>query len=154
MTGEKNSKLILIVEDSEEDYEAVLRLFKKVHVSNPSFWCRTGRSALDYLRHQGEFEALAPPRPGLVLLDLNMPGLDGLKTLQLIRQDEALKEVPVVILTTSGHDHDITNCHQSGASAYIQKPVTFENLLGAIKDLKDFWFELDTHENGDSVLRG
>lgn len=144
MTETEKGKLILIVEDSEEDYEAVIRLFKKVHLSNPSYWCRSGRSALDYLKHEGEYRNSDQPRPGLILLDLNMPGIDGHKTLQMIRGEETLKDIPVVILTTSGNAQDINSCYQEGANSYIQKPVTFENLLDAIKELKEFWFEIPT----------
>lgn len=136
------AQTILIVEDSEEDYEAVLRAFKAVHLNNPFFWCKSGRMAMDYLKRDGVFKDEETQIPGLILLDLNMPGIDGHKTLQMIRKDDELRDIPVVILTTSGHDRDITACFTAGANSYIQKPVTFKGLADAIKDMKDFRFEL------------
>lgn len=139
---EKKPQLILIVEDNEEDYEAVVRTFKKVRVQNPFFWCHSGRMALDYLRHDGQFREGDTTAPGLILLDLNMPGLDGQKTLQYIKADDDLKEIPVIVLTTSGHEDDIEACQRLGADSYIQKPVSFEGLIDGIKGVKGFWFEI------------
>lgn len=134
---------ILIVEDSEDDYEATVRAFKNVHLINPFFWCRSGREALDFLKHQGVYqESEKTERPGLILLDLNMPGIDGRKTLQLIKEDEDLKDIPVIVLTTSGDERDVAACYQGGANTYIQKPVTFAELIEAMKRLKEYWFEI------------
>jgi two-component system response regulator len=133
---------ILIVEDSEDDYEATLRAFKKTNLHNPVVWCRSGREALDFLKHEGRFKDTKNANPGLVLLDLNMPGLDGRKTLQLIKEDIALKRIPVIILTTSSDERDVEGCYQMGANTYIQKPVSFDGLIEAIKRLKEYWFEI------------
>ena len=81
-------------------------------------------------------------RPGLVLLDLNMPGMDGRKTLEVIKQDDTLKQIPVIILTTSSDERDIQACYQTGANTYVQKPVSFDGLIEAIKRLKAYWFEI------------
>ena len=137
------SQMILIVEDSEEDYESVLRAFKTVHLNNPFMWCKSGRMALDYLRGEGAFKGIdGRQRPGLILLDLNMPGIDGHKTLQMIKSDPDHKQIPVIILSTKKNEKDISACFSEGANSYIQKPVTFEGLIGAIKTLKEFWFEI------------
>jgi two-component system response regulator len=136
------SQSILLVEDSEDDFEATNRAFKKVNLRNPVVWCRSGRDALDYLKQEGTYKiADSGSRPGLILLDLNMPGMDGRKTLQNIKQDEALKRIPVIILTTSADERDIKSCYQMGANTYVQKPVNFEGLIEAIQRLKSYWFE-------------
>ncbi len=132
---------ILLVEDNADDYEATVRSFKKAHLDNPVIWCKSGHDALDYLKCKGRHSADgATSPPGLVLLDLNMPGIDGRKTLALIKQDPALKKIPVVILTTSADEKDVDQCYESGASTYIQKPVDFESLIEAVSRIKDYWF--------------
>ena len=137
------SQSILMVEDSEDDYEATVRAFKKASLHNPIVWCRSGRDALDLLKQEGTHKnAGNGPQPGLILLDLNMPGLDGRKTLQLIKQDGTLKRIPVIILTTSSDERDIQDCYQMGANTYVQKPVSFDGLIEAIKRLKAYWFEI------------
>ncbi len=133
---------ILMVEDSEDDYEATMRAFKKVSLHNPVVWCRSGRDALDLLKREGAHRITNGPHPGLILLDLNMPGLDGRKTLQLIKEDGRLKKIPVIILTTSTDERDVQDCYQMGANTYVQKPVSFDGLIEAIKRLKAYWFEI------------
>lgn len=136
------SQSILMVEDSEDDYEATTRAFKKVSLHNPVVWCRSGREALDLLKRQGVHRNANGSHPGLILLDLNMPGLDGRKTLRLIKEDDKLKRIPVIILTTSTDERDIQDCYQMGANTYVQKPVSFDGLIEAIKRLKAYWFEI------------
>ena len=132
---------VLLVEDNPDDYEACVRSFKGAHLNNPVYWCKSGRDALDYLKHEGRYADLpAGTRPGLILLDLNMPGIDGKKTLTLIKEDPDLKKIPVIILTTSGDEKDVERCYELGASTYIQKPVDFEGLVEAIRRIKDYWF--------------
>ncbi|HEU5046635.1 MAG TPA: response regulator [Rickettsiales bacterium] len=132
---------ILLVEDNADDYNATVRSFKKAHLNNPVHWCMSGKEALDYMKHEGKYandDAIA--KPGLVLLDLNMPGLDGKKTLSLMKQDQNLKKIPVVILTTSSDERDVVQCYELGASTYIQKPVNFEGLCEAVGRIKEYWF--------------
>jgi two-component system response regulator len=137
------SQSILLVEDNLDDYEATCRAFKKANLCNPIVWCKSGRDALDCLKQEGAYkDAPKAARPGLVLLDLNMPGLDGRKTLEAIKQDVALKRIPVIILTTSADERDIQACYQTGANTYVQKPVSFDGLIEAIKRLKAYWFEI------------
>jgi two-component system, response regulator len=137
------SQSILLVEDNQDDYEATSRAFKKANLCNPIVWCKSGREALDYLKQQGAYkDERKDARPGLVLLDLNMPGMDGRKTLEVIKKDEMLKQIPVIILTTSSDERDIQACYQTGANTYVQKPVSFEGLIEAIKRLKAYWFEI------------
>ena len=132
---------ILLVEDNTDDYDAATRSFKKAHLDNPVHWCKSGKDTLDYLRCAGKY-ANNPDltKPGLILLDLNMPGLDGKKTLEILKQDKNLKRIPVVILTTSADESDVIQCYELGASTYIQKPVDFEGLVEAVSRIKDYWF--------------
>lgn len=131
---------ILLVEDNQDDYEAMVRSLKKNHVLNPLHWCSNGSDALDYLFKTGAYSDNTDSRPDLVLLDLNMPGIDGREVLNRMKADEKLRSVPVVILTTSSDSRDIDKCYDLGASTYIQKPVTFTGLTDAIRTMKDYWF--------------
>lgn len=147
-SNELASQTILLVEDSEDDYEATMRAFRKANLFNPVHWSMSGQDALDFLHQPG---IVKNHGPGLILLDLNMPGLDGRSTLRLIKDDKQLKHIPVIILTTSSDERDINICYQMGANTYIQKPVTFDGLIDAIKRLKEYWFEIallpkDGHE--------
>ena len=134
---------ILVVEDSPEDYEATHRTFRKAGLANPIFHCADGDSALDYLWRRGDYSDPAKaPRPGIILLDLNLPGTDGREVLAEIRGDRNLKNVPVVVLTTSRDDRDVETCYKIGANSYIQKPVDLEGFVKAITRLKEYWFEI------------
>lgn len=133
---------ILVVDDNEDDYEAIARAFKKVGLMHPVSLCTTGQHAMDFLKHEGDFkQAGETGLPILIMLDLNMPGMDGLQVLQHIRQDAALRQIPVVIWTTSSNEKDIEACYQMGANAYMQKPVIFNELVESVKRLKEYWFE-------------
>jgi two-component system, response regulator len=141
MTLEPRLPTILLVEDSTDDYDAAVRSFKAAHLDNPVHWCKTGRDALDYLKNEGAHARGPVCRlPALILLDLNMPGLDGKKVLAIAKQDPVLKKIPIVILTTSGDERDVTQCYELGASTYIQKPVDFDGLIRAVSRIKDYWF--------------
>ncbi len=133
---------IFVVDDNEDDYEAIARAFKKVGLYNPITLCTTGKMALGALKHEGPAEPQEQvENPALILLDLNMPGMDGLQVLKKIKADEKLKIIPVVIWTTSSNKYDINACYSNGANAYMQKPVAFEHLLESAKRLKEYWFE-------------
>jgi CheY-like chemotaxis protein len=132
---------ILLVEDNVDDHDAAIRSFKVAHLNNPVHWCKTGQEALDYLKHEGACaQDPANALPALILLDLNMPGIDGRKVLAAVKQDAALKRIPVIILTTSSDERDVTQCYDLGASTYIQKPVDFDGLIQAVGRIKDYWF--------------
>lgn len=145
---------LMIVEDNPDDYEATVRSFKENHFVNPVVWCKNGQEALDYLRGGGKYAEHKGPRPGIVLLDLNMPGLDGRKVLESIKRDAALRTIPVVVLTTSADQDDVDHCYTLGASTYIQKPVGFDELTQAVRTMQEYWFGIallpqsgeDTHE--------
>jgi two-component system, response regulator len=127
---------ILIIEDSADDFEATERAFAKTNLHNPIRHAWTCEEALHWLRSE---ELVLP---GIILLDLNMPGMDGRRMLSLLKEDRALKEIPVVILTTSDDQRDVRACYELGANTYIQKPVDFDGLIAAIQRLKEYWFEI------------
>ena len=132
---------LMLVEDNEDDYEATMRSLRKNHFVNPVHWCRTGQDALDYLYRQSSHAGRAPAEnPDLILLDLNMPGVDGRQVLTRIKEDPVLRSIPVIVLTTSADENDIEGCYAIGANTYVQKPVHFDGLTEAIGRIKDYWF--------------
>jgi CheY-like chemotaxis protein len=138
-----NSQPILLVEDTPDDAEATLRAFKKAGMANPIFHCTDGDDALDYLRRQGKYaDPASAPRPGMILLDLNMPGTDGREVLAAIKADESLRQIPVIVLTTSSDERDIQVCYRDGANSYIQKPVDMKGFLESIQRLVDYWYHI------------
>lgn len=142
MNGLEN-RLILIVEDSPEDYEAMMRAFKKAGLRNPTARCEDGDEALDYLYQRGAYAAPGTARrPALILLDLNLPGTDGREVLEIIKSDTALRSIPVVVLTTSRDPVDIEKCYTYGANSFIQKPVDVPGFVTALERLSDYWFEI------------
>jgi CheY-like chemotaxis protein len=133
----------LLVEDSPEDFETTERAFRKSGLRNPIVRCADGDEALDYLFRRGQYAAPAKsPRPGVILLDLNLPGTDGREVLTEIKADPVLKQIPVVVLTTSRDDRDVDACYKAGANSYIQKPVDMDGFLKAIERLNGYWFEV------------
>lgn len=134
---------ILLVEDSPEDFETTERAFRRSGLKNPIFRCSDGDEALDFLHRRGGYaDPDKAPRPGVILLDLNLPGTDGREVLSDIKADPALQQIPVIVLTTSNDDRDIDACYRAGASSYIQKPVDLEGFMKAIERLNDYWFEV------------
>ncbi len=135
---------ILIIEDSDEDYEVTERGFIKAGIEKKNlFRCLDGDDALDYLYKKGSYENNdAIWRPDLILLDLNLPGTDGRDVLKEIKSDENLKDIPVLVLTTSLDERDIETCYKVGANTYIHKPVNFYGFMEAIQRLKEFWVEI------------
>lgn len=139
----KQTQTILIVEDSPEDFEATVRAFKKSGLANPIHRCIDGEEALDYLYRRDSYaDPEKSPRPGLIMLDLNMPGLDGRGLLTMIKSDCNLKKIPIVVFTTSTDERDIDKCYKEGANSYISKPVDLNGLMAAIQRLHDYWFEI------------
>lgn len=133
---------ILLVEDNPDDYEATVRSLRENRCMNPIRWCKNGRDALDLLGHAQPDEARPAELPAIILLDLNLPGIDGRDVLQAVKNDRLLRRIPVVILTTSSDERDIDRCYEIGASTYVQKPVSFAGLTAAIRTLRDYWFGL------------
>jgi len=134
---------ILIAEDDNDDFLLFKEAFEELKLSNKLYRVKNGEELLDFLRHQGAYQdADDVPRPALILLDLNMPKMDGREALQEIKRDPELLSIPVVVLTTSKAEEDIMRSYSLGVNSYIKKPVTFQELLDVLKVLKHYWFEI------------
>lgn len=138
------TQTILIVDDSDDDYDATVRaLTKGKSLKNPIHRCEDGQECLDYLFRRGRYaEQDAAPRPGIILLDLNMPGVDGRSVLEEIKHDSDLKKIPTIVMTNSDDERDINACYAMGANTYIQKPLDFVSFFEAMARLKEYWFEI------------
>jgi CheY-like chemotaxis protein len=136
------SRPLLVVEDSDEDFEALGWAFESAALTNPVYRCTTGDDALDFLHQNGKYNAeQVMPSPALILLDLNLPGTDGREVLEEIKQDTNLKTIPVVVLSTSSNPKDIESCYQKGANTYLVKPVDFDQFMKQIQVFCRYWFE-------------
>ncbi|MFN2511701.1 MAG: response regulator [Pyrinomonadaceae bacterium] len=143
MSSERKPIVILLADDDEEDRMLACDALSESRLSNEIYCVTDGEDLMDYLRRQGKYTAPAPaPRPGLILLDLNMPKKDGRESLREIKADPDLRHIPVVVLTTSKAEEDVYRSYDSGASSFISKPVTFEGLVELMKGLGRYWFEI------------
>ena len=135
---------ILICDDDKDDRILTQQALEQAHISNALRFVADGDQLLDYLYQRGEFsgETGRAPRPGLILLDLNMPGLDGREALRMIKADTTLRDIPIVVLTASGLDQDIIRSYQLGVNSFITKPVTFLGLVEAMNILGRYWLEI------------
>jgi CheY-like chemotaxis protein len=138
------TQTILIVDDSDDDYDATVRALQKdKNLRNPLRRCEDGQEALDYLLQKNRYAAAGiAPRPGIILLDLNMPGIDGRRILAEIKKDDSLRSIPVVVMTHSEDDRDIETCYDMGANTYIKKPLNWTGFFEAMQRLKEYWFEI------------
>jgi CheY-like chemotaxis protein len=136
-------KPILLVEDNPKDVELTLVALQRSRLANEVIVLRDGAEALDYLRCEGEHCQRAKGNPAVVLLDLKLPKVDGLQVLAAIKNDETLRQVPVVMLTSSREESDLLKSYQLGVNAYVVKPVAFEEFLRAVQDLGGFWAVLN-----------
>ncbi len=144
MTQGDRAVNILVVEDNPEDFEAMKRAFKQAGLINHIYRVENGDEALDYLHGRGEFsDPERAPRPGLVLLDLNLPGTDGREVLAEIKGNSSLKKIPAIVLTTSNDEQDIDACYSMGANSYLQKPVSMDDFMRAIVLLKEYWLSIN-----------
>ena len=134
---------ILMADDNTVDCLMVKESVEKARLYNDLRFVENGLDLMDYLRRRGKFSKPADsPRPGLILLDLNMPRKDGREALAEIRADPQLRDIPVVVMTASKEDEDFWRARNLGASIYLVKPVTFEALVNVVKSLGKYWFEI------------
>lgn len=139
----ESKHVILIVEDSDEDFYTTKRAFNKSNVANKIYRCSDGDEALRYLKQTDEFQELKnAPIPNIILLDLNLPKKNGRELLKIIKKDPKLMRIPIVILTTSLDTSDVDECYGLGANSYIKKPVDLDKFMNSIKLLEDYWFEI------------
>jgi len=135
---EHQQGIILLVEDNPDDAELTQRAFKRSRLSNRVITKRDGQEALDYLFGADNRNG-SNPLPDLILLDLNMPRINGLEVLQRVRAEERTRALPVVVLTTSDEQRDIINSYQLGANSYIRKPVDTHEFFETIQSLEQYW---------------
>ncbi len=132
-------KQILLAEDDPKDVELTLIALNEYHLANQVVVVRDGVEALDYLYHRGAYAGSTAGFPAVVLLDLKMPRLDGIQVLKQLKQDETMRLIPVVVLTSSHEMSDLDTCYELGVNAYVVKPVHFADFLDAVKGIGMFW---------------
>jgi two-component system, chemotaxis family, response regulator Rcp1 len=128
---------LLLVEDSEPDVRLTIEALREAKVQNRLWVCQDGVEALEFLRRRGHHADA--PRPDLILLDLNLPRMDGRQVLKEIKSDDSLKRIPVVVLTTSKSEEDVLRAYELHANCYITKPVDFNRFMEVIKSIENFW---------------
>ena len=140
---------ILLADDDEEDRELARDALQDSRLANEMKFVVDGQDLLDYLRHEGRWTEESSPRPGIILLDLNMPKKDGREALAEIKADESLRRIPVVVLTTTKDEEDVLRAYDLGVSSFITKPVTFGGLVDVMRAWSQYWFEIVELPDGD-----
>ena len=131
---------ILLAEDNADDIVITQKALKQAKLVNQLTIVRDGQEALDFLRHQAQYQdPSTAPRPGLILMDINMPKLSGLSALAEIKNDPNLKHIPVVMLTVSKREEDILKGYENGCNSFLQKPVEFDQFVELIKQVGLYW---------------
>ncbi|NEQ73071.1 MAG: response regulator [Okeania sp. SIO2C9] len=141
LNKQKKDLSLLIVEDSEEDYTTLLRILNKQGFEYPIYHCVDGDDALDFVFQTGEYSPEIAPRPTLILIDLNLPGTDGREVIEIIKNHQQLKIIPIVVFSTSSNTKDIQICYEQGVNSYMEKPVNLKTFSKNIEDFLSYWFE-------------
>ncbi len=128
---------ILLVEDSPSDANLMIREFSRAKIANNLHWVENGEMAMDYLHCRGEFAHMV--RPDLILLDLNLPGMDGREVLAEVKADDVLRRIPVVILTTSTDEEDVLRSYNLNANCYVTKPIDMHQFIHVVQLINEFW---------------
>lgn len=131
-----------MADDDDDDYLLTKKALAESRLLNDLKRVKDGEELMDYLHRRGDYAAENAPRPGVILLDLNMPRKDGREALREIKSDESLRNIPVVVFTTSKAEEDIYKTYQLGVNSFITKPVTFDNLTDVMRTLGNYWFEI------------
>jgi CheY-like chemotaxis protein len=143
MDKDTQSVTILMADDDADDRLMAKEALDEARLANDLQFVEDGEELMDYLHNRGKYAGNGnSPRPGLILLDLNMPKKDGREALEEIKADPDLKRIPIVVLTTSKADEDIYRTYDLGVNSYITKPVSFEGLADVMKALSNYWFEI------------
>lgn len=142
MTTHKEPVVILMADDDDDDFLLTQKALKQSKLLNTLVRVSDGEELVEYLTATGRYEGKATLRPGIILLDLNMPRKDGREALKEIKEHENLKNIPVVVFTTSKAEEDVYRSYQLGVNSFITKPVTFANLLDVVTSLGRYWFEI------------
>src|SRR5438270_13705351 len=135
---------ILMADDDEEDRELTQEALQDARLANDMRFAVDGQDLMDYLRREGRYAdpSVDAPRPGIILLDLNMPKKDGREALAEIKADESLRQIPVVVLTTSKDEEDVLRTYDLGVNSFITKPVTFAGLVEVMRTWTRYWLEI------------
>ncbi len=149
----KGSVTILMADDDADDRALTKEAFDEARLANDLRFVEDGEELLDYLNRRGKYaDPASAPLPGLILLDLNMPRMDGREALKQIKADPRFRTIRIVIMTTSKAEADIVRSYNLSAASYITKPVTFESLVDVVRTLGKYWFEIvELPSNGDSA---
>lgn len=131
-----------MADDDEDDRKMTEQAFRQNKLKNTLHFVKDGEQLMHFLNREGEYNSENAPKPGLILLDLNMPKKDGRECLKEIKTNEHLKHIPVVILTTSKNEEDVFKSYNLGVNSFIVKPVTFQGLLDIVVKLNMYWLEL------------
>lgn len=142
MKSSRDAITILVADDDADDRMLAGDALKESRLANDLRFVEDGEELLDYLHARGKYQGQDVPRPGLILLDLNMPKKDGREVLKEIKSDVALRSIPVIVLTTSKAEADVFRSYDLGVNSYIAKPVTFDGLVDVMKTLGRYWFEI------------
>ncbi|WP_420239681.1 response regulator [Telmatobacter bradus] len=139
-------KTVLLVEDNESDVDLTRRALQKGHIEDELVVAEDGQIALEYLLGIGAYHGRDVNKtPAVVLLDLKLPRISGLEVLKRIRQEERIKHLPVVVLTTSSESADLTSCYRLGANSYLRKPVDFTEFSESVNKICFYWLKLNRH---------
>lgn len=141
-TAKKDTIVILMADDDDDDFVLTQKALRESKLLNKLVRVRDGEELLDYLLARGEYEGQEVERPGVILLDLNMPRKDGREALKEIKSHPNLNDIPVVVFTTSKAEEDIYRSYKLGVNSFITKPVTFDNLISVMTSLGKYWFEI------------
>jgi CheY-like chemotaxis protein len=131
---------ILLVEDNEGDVGLIEEVLEETRIKNTLHVATDGEEAIQFLHGEGKF--LDSPRPDLVLLDLNLPKKDGREVLKEVKEDDNLKNIPIIVLTTSGSEKDILRAYELHTNAYVTKPLDFDQFISVIESIANFWLEI------------
>jgi CheY-like chemotaxis protein len=151
VSKQRKSITILVADDDPDDRMLMKEALEENRLANDLHFVEDGEELMAYLRHQGKYaDPTRSPRPGLIVLDLNMPKKDGRESLREINADPSLRRIPTVVLTTSKSEEDICRSYDLGANSYIAKPVSFEALVDVTKTLGQYWFDIvELSSNGE-----
>lgn len=142
MNTTTSTQSILIVEDSDEDFIVTQKALQAIDACIELRRCVDGDDILDCLYQRGSYTNKTQTLPSLILLDLNLPGTDGREVLAKVKSDPTLKNLPIVVLTTSNNPSDVIYCYEHGANSFIQKPIGFEDYKITLQTLSDYWFSI------------
>ncbi|MET0087893.1 MAG: response regulator [Sedimenticola sp.] len=141
MNADSSPVDILLVEDNPSDAELAIRALKKSHLANRIEWVMDGEDAIDFINHCGDYSTLPKGNPKVVLLDLRLPKVDGIEVLKSIRssKNKDVKEIPVVVLTSSKEDNDLISAYDLGVNSYVRKPISFDEFSKTVGELGMYW---------------